>query len=75
MIMITLIKAEFLAGTDINSACEISLNIAERHNCNVLFDFNGVSILVTPNYNANDLVKDYYFMIKKKEIQNEKIQF
>ncbi len=58
------VKAEFLAGTDIEQACKEACDFAYKNQCNIEFDFNGITMYVRPSRNYKMYVEKYYSAVK-----------
>lgn len=47
-------------GTDIEQACTQALKIAREYNEDVIFDFNGTNVVVTPSSSVDGLVNSWH---------------
>lgn len=60
------IKKEFHAGTYINKACEEAVSLAIEKNDSVEFEFNGITLIATPNTNYDLLIDEFYQRCNKR---------
>lgn len=60
------IKVDILAGTDIDSACKECIELSNKLNTHIEFNFNGVDIFVCHNSHVKDLVNEYFEKLQKQ---------
>ena len=63
--MKAILPINFIAGVDIEIACEEAVKLANRMEVNFEFSFNGIYIFVTPNCYSGELVEYYYEQLKR----------
>ena len=67
--MYAILPINFVAGVNIERACEEAVKLANRMEVNFEFSFNGICIFVTPNCYSGRLVEYYYEQLKKETLK------
>lgn len=60
------IRKEFFAGTFINNACQEAVSLAIKENDWVEFEFNGITLIATPETKYDSLIDKWYELVKKR---------
>ena len=54
------VEAEFVAGSDVDTAVFEAIDFAKREGCVVRFTFNGISFALAENSDATKAINQYY---------------